>query len=110
MVTLIFFKFKKLLITFLGRTLTCPVVYTDHWACPDGRKIPMETVLTSNLHVNQSHLVKKVEQACKITFPPFCKSLKKSFLQVYKDGDCSGGIFGDMADIVFVAAWYVYST
>ena len=50
---------------FLGNTLTCPVIYENYWACPDGRKLHIPTILmTMTHHVNQSHLVQIIENAC----------------------------------------------
>ena len=90
---------------FLGNTLTCPVIYENYWACPDGRKLHIPTILMSDHHVNQSHLVKIIENACIQSMPSFCQRKNQSILEVFRLGDCSGGFAGDMADIPFLAAW-----
>ena len=88
----------------LGKTLKCPLFHSNYWICPDGSKVNIPDALMSTHHVNQSYLVKQIEAACRPTFPDFCERKNQTFLQIFREGDCSGGLAGDMADGPFLAA------
>ena len=88
-----------------GRGLKCPNIDNDYWICPDGLKIKMIDLLKTSNRVNQSELIEKIEQKCQNSFRPYCTSLKRSYLELYREGGCSGGAAGDIADLAYAAAW-----
>ena len=60
------------------------------------------------MHVNQSTLVDAIRESCKSGLGDTCDDgirPTKTFLEIFDEGDCSGGIFGDVADLKFLAAW-----
>ena len=60
------------------------------------------------MHVNQSTLVETIREFCKSGLDGTCSdgiSPSKTFLEIFDEGDCSGGLIGDVADLKFLAAW-----